>query len=187
MYLATRARSWFTAFVASAFIAMASPAVAQDISDSHMKAARDALDALTSTRQYDDILPQAALALKQELIQKNPDMVQAISQMVDEKTLELASRRGDLEREAATIYAKIFTEQQLKEMTAFYLSDTGKKLLEDGGLVARQVHEAAGIWQRGVARDLAQSVATKLQELIDANANSAAATTEGETTGQVNQ
>lgn len=180
MYLAIRARSWFTTIAASAMISLAVPAVAQEISDSHLKAAREAIDALTATRQYDDILPQAALALKQELTQKNPDLGQTISQLVDEQTLALAPRRGDLEREAATIYAKIFSEQQLKEVTEFYRSETGIKLLEDGALVTRQVHEAAGIWQRGVARDLAQSVGTKLQEIITANAASATTATEGE-------
>ena len=186
MYLAIRARIWITALAASAMISIVSTVSAQEISDSHMKAARQAIDALTATRQYDDILPQAAQALKQELIQKNPDLVQIITQLVDEETLAVAPRRGDLEREAATIYAKIFTEQQLGEMTEFYRSDTGKKLLEDGGLVARQVHEAAGIWQRGVARDLAQTVATKLQEVIDANAKESSPDEE-EATEQVNQ
>jgi hypothetical protein len=186
MYLAIRARIWITALAASAMISIASTASAQEIAESHLKAAREAIVALTATRQYDDILPQAAQALKQELIQKNPDLGQIITQLVDTETLAVAPRRGDLEREAATIYAKIFTEQQLKEMTEFYRSDTGKKLLEDGGLVARQVHEAAGIWQRGVARDLAQTVATKLQEVVEANAKKSTPNEE-ETTEQVNQ
>ena len=64
-------------------------------------------------------------------------------------------------------------------MTAFYESETGKKLLEDGALVARQVHEAAGIWQRGLARDLAQSVGTKVQAIIDANADKTPSNAEG--------
>jgi hypothetical protein len=170
MYLANRARHWLAALAASAVIAMASPASAQEVSDSHLKAARQAINALTATVQYDDILPQAARALKSELIRKNPDLTQVINQIVDEETLALAPRRGDLEREAAMIYAKIFTEQQLNEITEFYTSDTGKKLLEDGGLVARQVHEAAGVWQRGIARDLAQTVGTRIDEITKANA-----------------
>ncbi|MBO6541310.1 MAG: DUF2059 domain-containing protein [Rhizobiaceae bacterium] len=186
MYLAIRARTVVTAFAASAMIAVASPVFSQDISDSHLKAARAAIVALTSTQQYDAVLPQAAQALKQELIQKNPDLGSMISNVVDEETLALAHRRGDLEKEAATIYAKIFTEQQLNEMRAFYESETGKKLLEDGALVARQVHEAAGIWQRGLARDLAQSVGSKVQAIIAANADKSPTTTE-ETTGQTDQ
>jgi hypothetical protein len=186
MHLAIRARIWITALAASAMISIAPTAWAQDIAESHLKAAYEAIDALTATRQYDEILPQAAQALKQELIQKNPDLGRTISQLVDEETLKVAPRRGDLEREAATIYARIFTEQQLKEMTEFYRSDTGKKLLEDGGLVARQVHEAAGIWQRGVARDLAQTVATKLDEITAASA-ATPAPDEEDPAEQVNQ
>lgn len=175
MYLAIRARTVVAAVAATAMFAIATPASSQDISESHLKAARAAIEALTSTQQYDSVLPQAAQALKQELIQKNPDLGSMISNVVDEETLALAPRRGDLEREAAQIYAKIFTEQQLQEMTAFYESETGKKLLEDGALVARQVHEAAGIWQRGLARDLAQSVGSKVQAIIAANADKAPA------------
>ena len=187
MHLAIRARTWLAALSASILIVIAAPASAQDIAESHLKAARAAIVALTATEQFDAVLPQAAHALKGELIRKNPDLGQIITNLVDEETLALASRRGDLEREAAVIYAKIFSEQQLNEMTAFYTSETGKKLLEDGALVARQVHEAAGIWQRGIARDLAQSVGTKLDEITSANAANNAAPAAEEQPAQVNQ
>ncbi|MBO6716389.1 MAG: DUF2059 domain-containing protein [Rhizobiaceae bacterium] len=187
MYLAIRARHSIAAFAAAAIISFASPASAQEVAESHLKAARAAITALTATEQFDSILPQAAAALRGELIQKNPDLVQVITRLVDEETIALAPRRGDLEREAAVIYAKIFSEQQLNEIAAFYNSDTGRKLLEDGALVARQVHEAAGIWQRGIARDLARSVGTKLDEITSANAANAQQPTEGDEAQQVNQ
>ncbi|WP_246666048.1 DUF2059 domain-containing protein [Aquamicrobium sp. LC103] len=143
---------------------MAQTAHAQEISDSHLAAARAAIDSVGATDEFDLILPRAAQALKAELIQKNPDMQSLISSTVDEKTLELAKRRSDLEREAALAYAKVFNEQQLKEIGEFYSSDTGQKLLEDGPIIAREVGRAAEIWQRGVARDLAQQVAEVLSK-----------------------
>ncbi len=147
------------AAVTLALTAMSLSANAQDqISATHMKAAREAVAAIKATEMYDNILPQAAFALKQQMIQQNPDLQELISTTVDTKTLEMAARRTDLEREAATAYAKVFSEQDLRNIVTFYTSETGKKLLDDGPIVTREVIKAAEIWQRGIARDLAQSV-----------------------------
>lgn len=143
-------------------VSVALPAFAQDISETHLKAARDAVTAIQATTMYDNILPQAAFALKQELIQQNPDKQEVISKTVDEEVLKLAARRADLEREAAQVYAKAMSETDLRNIADFYNSETGKKLLETAPIVTREVIKAADIWQRGIARDLAQAVGEKM-------------------------
>ena len=163
MILTQSARRLATAVAAAAFLAGAAPAFAQDVSDSHLKAARGALDALEATQQYDLILPFAARALKEELIRKDPNLQDVIIATVDQKALELASRRGDLEREAALAYARNFDEAQLKAIAEFYSSEAGKALIEKGPAVIRALDKAAEIWQRGLARDLAAAVAQELQ------------------------
>lgn len=173
-------------FAAAAVLALALPASAQDISASHLKASRAAIDALNATDEFDAILPQAAAALKAELIQKNPDLQQAISKIVDEKTLALVSRRADLEREAATVYARVFSEEELNAVAAFYNSAPGKKLMAEGPLVTRELIKAAEIWQRGVARDLAQTVGQELAKVIAAQAKPVSPAPAGETQGSSN-
>ncbi len=154
------------ASIATVVALAATPALAQDISESHLKAARAAVSALNATAEFDAFLPSAGAQLKAQLTQRNPDLVAVISKTVDEVVLEHAPRRSDLEREAATIYARVFTEQQLNEISAFYNTETGKKLMSDGEIVGRQTLEAADIWQRGVARDIAASVNEKLKATI---------------------
>lgn len=174
MTMVSRVRRAAALLTAVSVLAFAGPAAAQDISENHLKAARAAITALNATAEFDMFLPSAAAQLKSQLIQKNPDLRVLISQTVDEKTLELASRRGDLEREAATIYARVFSEQQLNEITAFYTTETGKKLMSDGDIVGRQTAEAAVIWQRGLARDLAELVGKQLEAATQAAAPNAA-------------
>lgn len=145
-------------------------ASAQEITESHLKAARAAVSAIQATSDFDTILPRAAIALKDQLIQQNPDMQALIEKTVDEKSIALAARRADLEKEAATAYAKVFTEEDLNNIATFYTSETGKKLLRDGAIVTREVLKAADIWQRGVARDLAVQVAEVLSKQGAANA-----------------
>lgn len=170
MNLVHRVRRTSAVLAAAAFVALASQASAQEISESHLKAARAAIAAIHATDQYDSILPQAAQALKQELIRQNPDLEALVISTVDEKTIGMAGRRADLEREAALVYARNFSEPDLTAIAAFYDSEAGKKLLANGPLVAREVVKAAEIWQNGIARDLAEAVGTELEKIVGAQA-----------------
>jgi uncharacterized protein len=178
MNLAQSVRRFSAAMAASALVALASPAGAQEIADSHLQAARSALAAIDATDGYDNILPQAAYALKQQLIQQNPNLQALIDTTVDEKAIALAGRRADLEREAALAYARVFTEADLNAIATFYNGEPGKKLIAQGPLVTREVTKAAEIWQRGIARDLAQQVGEQLQQVVGAQVQPAP---EGET------
>lgn len=133
-----------------------------NITPSHLAAARAAISAIKATDQFDSILPGVAQQLKGELIQKDPNLESIIGAAVDEQALALAARRADLENEAARAYAVSFSEEELNAITGFYNSEAGKKLLSEGPIVTREVMKAAGIWQRGIARDLAQAVAEKV-------------------------
>ncbi|MEP9388364.1 DUF2059 domain-containing protein [Mesorhizobium sp. KR9-304] len=168
MTLVHRVRRTAAVLAASAFVALASQSYAQEIAESHLKAARAAITAVKATDTYDMILPAAAQKLKQELIQQNPDLTDVIIATVDEKALALVARRADLEREAAIAYAKIFSEPELIAIAAFYNSDPGKKLLASGPIVAREVVKAAEIWQRGISRDLATEVGKQISDIVDA-------------------
>ncbi|MCO5071254.1 MAG: DUF2059 domain-containing protein [Rhizobiaceae bacterium] len=166
MIFAHRVGQFSVAVAAAVFVAIASPVSAQEISESHLKAARAAVDAINATDFYDDILPNAAAALKRELIQKNPDLTSDITSIVDSKALEMAGRRSDLEREAAMAYAKLLSEEDLTAIANFYNSPAGINLLKEGPIVTREVDKAAQIWQNGVARDLAEAVANEMQTKI---------------------
>ena len=100
--------------------AFSAPSFAQEISEEHLKAARAAVDAINATDLYDNILPNAAVALKAELIQKNPDLESIITATVDGTTLKLAGRRADLEKEAALAYARVFSIEDLNGIATFY-------------------------------------------------------------------
>lgn len=148
--------------------AFAVPASAQEISEEHLAAARATIDAINATDRYDAILPNLAERLKAEFIQASPNFQEQISAGVDEVAISLAARRSDLEREAATTYAKTFTIDELKAITAFYGTEAGKKLLTNGPLVARELAKSAEIWANGISRDLTAQSSEKLRGVIDA-------------------
>ena len=132
---------------------------------SHLAAAREAIAQLGATNQFDNILIQASDALKNELIQKDPNLQDVIIATVDETAISLVGRRTDLEQEIARIYATTFSEQDLKDISTFYATDAGKKLLQEGPIITREMIRAARIWQQGIARDLAATAGDELAKL----------------------
>lgn len=139
---------------------------AQEVTDEQLKAARAAIAAIGATAQFDNILPGLAERLKAGLIQDSPNYEDQISQTVDATALALAPRRADLEKEAATNYAKAFTVEELKAIADFYSSDVGKKLLKDGPIASRETNRAADIWAQGIARDLQKNASDELSKVI---------------------
>ncbi len=138
-------------------------ASAQEFTESHLQAAHATINVLGATDAYDAILPAAAQALKAELIKRDPNLEAIISATVDETAITLAARRRDLEDEAARAYATSFTEEELKAITEFYQSPVGEKFQKEAPIVVRAVAQAAQIWRNGIARDLSQEVASKLE------------------------
>ncbi|MEX6508550.1 DUF2059 domain-containing protein [Jiella sp. M17.18] len=150
-------------------------ASAQDFTKAHLDAAHAAITAIHATDQFDEILLNAATQIKAELIANNPDKQEEISNMVDDAALALAPRRADLENEAARVYAKLFTQQELQSIADFYNSEAGKKLLKDGPAATRDMLNAADVWTKGIVRDLRQNAAEGMQKITGSEAKAPAA------------
>lgn len=159
--------NWIKGGFAAAAVSglMITSAMAQEISDSHLAAARKAITAIEATERFDNILPGIALQISNQLISNNPDLEPQINEIVNDETIALVSRRADLERDAALSYAKAMSEADLNAIADFYNSDAGKALLANGAILAREVQQSAMVWQRGIERDLMENVNTKLREV----------------------
>ncbi|SIQ96811.1 hypothetical protein SAMN05880561_106222 [Rhizobium sp. RU33A] len=154
------------AVIAGSVMLGAVSAKAQDVPAEHLQAAREAISALGVTDRFDAILPNIVDRLAAQLIQAYPNLQDVISAKVEEEALKLAARRADLEREAAVVYANAFTAAELNEISAFYGSETGKKLLKDGPIATRELLKAADIWTAGIARDLEQQANASLLAVV---------------------
>ncbi|HET7412619.1 MAG TPA: DUF2059 domain-containing protein [Pararhizobium sp.] len=168
------------AFVVAAALGLSSAASAQEPTKAQLDAARAAIAALHATDEFDNILPNAAAALKHSLIQAEPNLQEQITATVNDQALKLATRRADLEKEVATIYAKHFTTDELKAIAAFYNTKAGKKLIDQAPAVTRETMQAARIWSNGIARDLGSATHDALEaKLAKKNGDKAAKTDAG--------
>lgn len=141
-------------------------AQAQNISAAHLESAKKAISAIHATDPFDNFLPNTALDLKDELMRKDPNLSNMISDIVDEQAMALIKRRADLETEAARVYANHFTQAELDQITAFYNTDAGKKLLKEGPDTMKDVASAFEVWRQGIARDLSENVGKEMSEKL---------------------
>ena len=119
---------------------------------SHRQAAEDLLKATNTEKAIETVMDQL-LAIS---IQQNPQLApyQEVMKKFLSKYLSLAS----LQEELLTIYTAEFTEEELKQIVAFYQTPVGKKAIEK----LPQLTAKAG--QLGVAR--VQANQAELQQMI---------------------
>jgi hypothetical protein len=161
--IATTKSAFFALLIAGS--AMMGPvAYAQDASPAHISAARKALTATKATDSFDSILLNTSANLKNNLTSNNPNLADQISIIVDEEAIALAARRGDLEQEAARLFANAFTEEELTTISTFFSSAAGQKYLDSTPILARELGKAARVWATGIARDLEAKVAPRVAE-----------------------
>ena len=145
------------ALIALALVAGAAlqPAAADEIKPSHLAAALDAINAAGIPQGFDNILPNMAARVEDSIIRVRPDLHTQITQTVEATALKLADRKGDLNNDIARVWAKVYTEDELKAIAAFYSTPAGKKFLSNGPQIAKDTLNAAKQWSDRVGAELA--------------------------------
>jgi hypothetical protein len=79
---------------------------------------------------FDPAIDGVIISHRNTLLQINPNLSRDIDAVVQTMRAEAAARRKEIQAELATGYASAFTEQELKDIIAFYRTPLGKKMLE---------------------------------------------------------
>lgn len=156
-----------SAALASALIAgavIAGPALAQEqtFSESHLQAAKEAVQATKSIENFDNILPDVAERTRTLFIRSNPAQSAEIDTFVNESAVELIPRRKELDNAVYEFWARRFSEDELKQIAAFYNTETGKKLAQMDGVLAALTIGAAKQWSDAVGTDMVVLTRKKL-------------------------
>lgn len=130
------------------------PATAQEVTQSHLAAALDAVTSAKTSRGFDNVLPLLSQQTQNRLIRLRPDQHAAIAEVVEAEVLPLVARRKDLDNDVARIWAKHFSEQELKDIAAFYKSEAGKKLADIGPRVVGETLQSVKGWSDRVGEEL---------------------------------
>jgi hypothetical protein len=143
-----------TAVVGVALAAGPSLASAQEISSSHLAAALDVVHSAKASRGFDNVLPTLATQVEDRLIRSRPDLHKEIISAVESAALKLAARRADLDNDVARVWAKSFSEDELKVIATFYKTAAGQKFADVGSLVYAETLDAVKGWSDRLGEEL---------------------------------
>jgi hypothetical protein len=140
------------------------PASAEEITPSHLAAALETVASAKAARGFDNVLPLLSEKTQDQLIRLRPDLYKQISDVVAQVALKLAARRSDLDSDIARIWAKSFTEDELKSITAFYKSPAGAKFVDVGPKVIGDSLQAVKGWSARVGEELLEKSKEELKK-----------------------
>ncbi len=135
-------------------VGLVGAASAEEVTESHLKAAVAAVQAAKTSRGFDNLLPLLAQQTQNRLIRMRPDQHVLIGQVVDAEALDLVARRAELDNDVARIWAKYFTEDELNAITTFYQSPAGAKLADIGPKVVGETLQSVKGWSDRVGEEM---------------------------------
>src|SRR5690606_11425700 len=115
-----------------------------------------------TARGFDAILPMVAEQTQNRLIRSRPDLHKEIGEAVEGVATQLVDRRDDLDNDVARVWAKAFTEEELRQLSAFYKSPAGAKLAEIGPEVLSSSFGVAKNWSDRVAEEMLEKARAQL-------------------------
>jgi hypothetical protein len=95
---------------------------------------------------FDPAIDGVIVHHKGVLLQINPNLTKDINDVEQMMRKEGAARREEMHKEIAVGYASAFTEQELKDMIAFYKTPLGKKMIEQEPKAGEQSTKRAQVW-----------------------------------------
>jgi hypothetical protein len=129
--------------------------------DAQMALAQELLQTMRLDRQIEQMTAQTALQTAQFMQQARPEMTAEEAKAFGEAYAgALKSNIGDLVTEIANVYAGEYSEDELKQIIAFYKSPVGQKYLDMGPRLTQRAAALGQTWQQK-NEQAAQSVAVQ--------------------------
>ena len=105
------------------------PPPLKDASPAAIAAAKEILAMKSASAMYANAVPNIVQQTKDQLLQSNLNYQKDLNEVAVIVAQKLAGREKEIGEGMAKVYAGEFTEQELKDLVAFYKSPLGQKLL----------------------------------------------------------
>jgi uncharacterized protein len=110
-------------------------------------------------QMFDQVVPGVIEQAKDVFLPTNPNLNKELVEVTGKLKLEYANKSDELFNEVAKVYAMHFTEQELKEIVAFYKTPLGKKMLAEDPVAIQEGLTRAKDW----ANDFSGQVLGKMR------------------------
>ena len=138
-------RSACAGFLALVLAAL-SPAQAQQPTANALALAKEIIIVKGGNAIYEPVVPGIVDRARTLFLQSNPMLGKDLNEVAAKLQTELTPRTAELLNDGARLYASKFTEQELKDVLAFYKSPVGRKVITQEPLILDQSASNVDEW-----------------------------------------
>jgi uncharacterized protein len=109
-------------------------------------AAKELVSLKGGSTMFDPLIPGVIESVKNAFVPTNPQLTPQLNEVANLLRKEYDAKRAEILDGVARIYAQHFTEQELKDLVAFYKTPLGHKMITEEPLALDQSLKAAQSW-----------------------------------------
>jgi uncharacterized protein len=144
-----KALSRFAVILAVGCASLAATAArAQEPSAGALAAARDMLAAKGGAAVFDPVVPGVIETVKNSFLPTNPNLLRELNDVAALLRKDYEPKRAEILNNITRIFAQRFTEQELKDLTAFYKTPLGQKMIREEPVAIEQSLKSTQDWAR---------------------------------------
>jgi uncharacterized protein len=134
------------------------------VSPAAMQAARDLLAVKNVSQIYLNAVPNIIERAKEQLLANNLNYQKDLNEIATGIAQQSAGKEKEIGEQMAKIYANDFTEQELKDLTAFYKSPLGQKLLTTEPKSIQASMQYMNAWAQNFGQQVVGEFRTQMQK-----------------------
>jgi hypothetical protein len=148
------ARAGRAAAIALAAGMLAQPALAQPQPPAPAVALGRELIEVKGERRWDSIVPFVIDQVREVFLLTDPTLGKDLDEVAQQLGTDYAPRTEEFKLDVAGLYAQRFTEQELKELVAFYKSPLGKKEMTEEPRILDAANFRAQQWSASFSEEV---------------------------------
>ena len=110
------------------------------------------------------VIPGVIESVKNMFVPTNPNLMRELNEVAVQLRKDYDSKRADLLTEVARIYARHFTEQEVKDIVAFYKTPLGKKMIAEEPIALEQSLKRAQDWANEFSEQVMRSFRAEMKK-----------------------
>jgi hypothetical protein len=137
---------------------------AQDSSPEALAAGRELIEASRAAEQFKTLLPLIARQLKPAIVQGRPEVERDYDQIMP-RMIEMAQQQfAEVTDDMASIYARNFSVEEMRQITAFYRSPAGQVFLDRFPAVAQQSLAVGQKFGQSLVKEMQRTLTEELRK-----------------------
>jgi hypothetical protein len=129
-----------------------------------MVAARAFVDASGAAAQFDQVMPLMADQMSKAFRSLAPDRSREIDEVMAEVVKRFITRKSELIDEIAAIYADKLSVEDLRDITKFYQTGAGRRMVESLPEVTRRAAAVGQAWGQRIGAEIANEMRRELRK-----------------------